>query len=271
MTTNEKELKGLFYNIYNGGGPRLDAIAKFVRKKDYSFVAFSELNAFTEKSFAEWAALKLELKYAEFLETPHGFHLGIASRYKIKLIKHETGYPFHHGYILARIEELEICLLVTHLCPFTAVQRLEEANELIKALSLLNVITKPLMLVGDLNTLSCRDDISDDSMQLLAKNARLKKKFLKDENDGHLSVDIRPMETLLQELIDIGMPNDYSVPTNLLEDKMHATEMRLDYCLISKALFNACHGQVHSKMIKSAETAELSDHYPVEIFLKINE
>ena len=78
------------------------------------------------------------------------------------------------------------------------------------------------------------------------------------------------MDTLLEELIDIGQPNDYSVPTNILEDKMHATEVRLDYCLVPKILFYRCRGQVHSKMIKSSETAKLSDHYPLEIFLQIN-
>ena len=44
MIIEEKEYKGIFYNIYNGGGNRCDEIAKFIRRKEYSFAAFSETN-----------------------------------------------------------------------------------------------------------------------------------------------------------------------------------------------------------------------------------
>merc|ERR1719422_1265359 len=121
------------------------------------------------------------------------------------------------------------------------------------------------MIVGDLNTLSSRDNLSNDAFKLLASNLKLKAKFLRDDQDGDLPVDFRPMNCLLQELVDIGTQNDYSVPTKIIEDKMHATQMRLDYCLVSKALLNEGKERVHSKTIRSEETDELSDHYPLEI------
>ena len=270
MIIEEKEYKGIFYNIYNGGGHRCDEIAKFIRRKDYSFAAFSELNNFTMKSFEEWGAKKLELKYAEFLETPHGFHLGIASRHKLHLIKKNVDSPMHHGYILVWIEYLDLYVLVTHLCPTTALQRLDEAKHIVNELLSLDLAKKSLMIVGDLNTLSSRDNLSNDAFKLLASNPNLKAKFLRDDQEGHLSVDFRPMDCLLQELVDIGNPNDYSVPTKIIEDKMHATQMRLDYCLVSKALLNAGKERMHSKTIRSGETDELSDHYPLEITFNIS-
>jgi len=121
------------------------------------------------------------------------------------------------------------------------------------------------MLVGDLNTLSRRDSFSNDSLKLFANNPKLKAKFLLEDLEGQISVDFRPMDCLLQQLMDTGTRNDYSVPTKIVEDKMHATEMRLDYCLASKTLFNKTEGHVHSKMVRSEETDELSDHYPLEI------
>jgi len=264
MATNEREIKAIFYNIYNGAVSKREAISKYIRTKHYSFAAFSELNKFSDSSFQKWASSELELDYTEFLETPHGFHLGIASRYKMQLIKSDVDHPMHHGYILVRIDELDLHVLVTHLCPSTAMQRLEETNHIIDILSCMNLLT-------DLNTLSTRDAIKTDSMRLLAANSKLTAKFLREDNEGHLSIDFRPMDTLLKELIDTGTPNDYSVPTDILEDKMHATEMRLDYGLVTKALWKACNGKVHSKTIKSTETAELSDHYPLEIILQLTQ
>ena len=126
------------------------------------------------------------------------------------------------------------------------------------------------MIVGDLNTLSSRDNLSNDAFKLLASNPKLKAKFLRDDQEGHLSVDYRPMDCQLQELVDIGTSNDYSVPTKIIEDKMHATKMRLDYCLVSKGLLNASKERVHSEMIRSEETDELSDHYPLEINFHIS-
>jgi len=108
MTTEKKESKAIFYNIYNGGGNRREKIAKFIRTKKYSFAAFSELNKFSKKSFEEWASHELELNYSEFLETPYGFHLGIASRYEMQLLKADVNYPMHHGYLLVWIEQLDL-------------------------------------------------------------------------------------------------------------------------------------------------------------------
>ena len=270
MIIEEKEYKGIFYNIYNGGGNRCDEIAKFIRRKEYSFAAFSELNNFSKKSFEEWAATKLELNYAEFLETPHGFHLGIASRHKLNLIKKNVDSPMHHGYLLVWIENLDLYVLVTHLCPTTALQRLDEAKHIVNELLSLDLAKKSLMIVGDLNTLSYRDNLSNDAFKLLASNPKLKAKFLRDDQEGHLSVDFRPMDCLLQELVDIGTSNDYSVPTKIIEDKMHATKMRLDYCLVSKGLLNASKERVHSEMIRSEETDDLSDHYPLKINFHIS-
>ena len=265
MDNTEKNIKAIFYNIYLGGRDKLDEIANFIQTGNYSFAAFSELNHFTENSFQKWSSSKLGLQHTSFLETPHGFHLGIASRYKLHHIKHDTSPPFHHGYILTWIEVLKCCVLVTHLSPFTASRRLEEAKRIVNIFSELKEDNRRLLLVGDLNTLSSSDSISNHGIRILAKDPKLKKKFLNDEDKDGLSIDFRPMHTLLENLVDIGKTNDYSVPTAIIEDKMHAMEMRLDYCLASKPFLEVYNGKACAETIKSIETRELSDHYPLEI------
>jgi endonuclease/exonuclease/phosphatase family metal-dependent hydrolase len=265
MADIEKNMKGIFNNIYWGGKNKLDQIAKFIQTGNHPFAVFSELNHFTENSFQKWSSSELGLPYTNFLETPHGFHLGIASRYKLQQIKHDTSYPFHHGYILTWIEVLECCVLVTHLSPFAASSRLEEAKSIVHILLQLKEDKRRLLLVGDLNTLSSSDSISNYAIQILAKDPKLKKKFSNDEDEDGLSIDFRPMNTLTENLVDIGKKDDHSVPTAIIEDKMHAMEMRLDYCLASKPFLETYTGMVCAETIKSIETRQLSDHYPLEI------
>ena len=52
---------------------------------------------------------------------------------------------------------------------------------------------------------------------------------------------------MTEHLVDVGKIKDYTVPTAIIEDKMHATEMRLDYCLASKAILDKHKGNVFAE------------------------
>ena len=265
MQSLQRTFKAISYNVFIGGELRLDGIAKLIQRGNYHFAAFSELNNFTKTSFREWASSELGLEFTEFLQTPHGFHLGIASRYRLHLLKHDTGYPFHHGYLLTWIEELKCCVLVTHLCPLSSSRRLEEVENIMKVLSGLPLDKKSIILMGDLNTLSSRDTITNEMLQTFDKNSKLKKKYLCDQSETSLCIDFRPMNTLNQSLADIGIVDDYSVPTLLREDEIHATQLRIDYALVSESFQKEYNALVTAATIKSEETNILSDHYPLEI------
>ena len=73
-----------------------------------------------------------------------------------------------------------------------------------------------------------------------------------------------PMDTLLEHLDELGTPNIYSAPTELTFDAMHAVPMRLYYGLDTKAL-HAKYPLLQATIVKSHETATLSDHYPLDI------
>ena len=91
-----------------------------------------------------------------------------------------------------------------------------------------------------------------------------------DKDNAEPSVDYRPMNTITQNLVDVGEVDDYSVYTSLREDKMHTTEMRIDYALVSKQFMEVYDKMVSAKTIKSDETSHLSDHYPLEIMFSMN-
>ena len=81
---------------------------------------------------------------------------------------------------------------------------------------------------------------------------------------GTSEVDYAPMAALLEGLSDVGTPNDYSVPTALGHDVMHAAPMRLDFALASSSLMWR-YASLQAAMVKNDNTSSLSDHYPLEI------
>ena len=218
----------LFFNIFEGGKERLPQITKFIRQKDYKFVAFSELNGFTNASFQEWMSHGLGFPHSAFLSTRTGYHMGVASHYPLKVIEMNTSEPFHHGYIFVHIHALNHAVMVTHLGPFSSAARQNEVRHLIEAVEKSNL---PTLLFGDLNTLSPRDHFPDETKEILRSTRRLRKKFLlppKKHGRGELrEIDFLPMELLLQTFDDVGIPNDHTVPTGVALDAMHAVHQQV--------------------------------------------
>ena len=127
------------------------------------------------------------------------------------------------------------------------------------------------MIVGDLNTLSSRDQKAHQKAALPAVIRRgayakaLSKKFL-DKRGAQ--VDYAPMQTLLDAgLHDVGAGSGNSVPTDINADHMHFAQLRLDYCLVNARLLSAC-GQKHkprARILRTNETTRLSDHFPLAV------
>ena len=62
-------------------------------------MAFAELNDWDAESFGLWSR-SMNQPFSKFLETPHGFHLGIASAHAMEDIHLVSGGVFHHGVLL---------------------------------------------------------------------------------------------------------------------------------------------------------------------------
>ncbi len=146
---------------------------------------------------------------------------------------------------------------------------------------------EPLLIMGDLNSLSKLDAASYDQSKLLkhilsipAKDTkkRLVNKFLKESTTfrDKYRIDYGPIEMLLNfGYIDfLGKANvesgmfHHTVPTMLKVDYMHAQRMRLDY-IIGNREFEQKYGQcVNVHTMQSACSEILSDHLPILLTFK---
>ena len=135
--------------------PRLTA---YINAKQVDFLALSELNHWDAPRLQQFGN-DLSLPFTYFLRTQHGYHLGIVSRYSFTLLsKHgrleSLALPstqWHHGYIYAYVKQLELSIFVTHLSPHSSATRQIETARI---LAEWRHQTHPLLVLGDLNTLS---------------------------------------------------------------------------------------------------------------------
>ena len=241
--------KFMFYNILYGGQDRLDRIKSYIKIQQIDFLALSELNHWNQDQLQQFGE-ELDMPHTYFLTTNTGYHLGIASRYSLKIISKSTKPNWHHGFLYVHIQKLDISIFVTHLSPHSSQIRQWEASHVLKA----RVQKMPLLVLGDLNTLSPLDVTKHSKLrEIFLSDNRLKKKFLNTNND----IDYVPMEILLSELHDTSIQLQATVPTQLTEDFMHAASMRLDYALSSEKDVFFGYADINE------ETEMLSDHYPI--------
>lgn len=286
-------LRVLHWNIFEGGASklpagwagapsgarratRLEAIAAFVgrggeRGGTYDVVTCNELNGIHAAAWARLGALA-GLPHVRLLARSP-FHIGVLSRHALEPVLERTGAPFAHGLLCVRLlaSGLEVC--VTHLDPHSSRARAREAAAIAR-----HVATRggPLVLLGDLNTLSPLDRREHSARGLVrrirsgARSKQLVRKFLTSDplsaeeaaaaaggaagapahepaggsGGSGLRIDYAPMQRLLDApLLDLGARTHagaHTVPTRVNADRMHFTRMRLDFCLLSAALGRSC-------------------------------
>lgn len=244
------------YNLYEGchEPERFKRLKDWLAEKCPDVIGFNELNSWHPNTFekftkeAGWPYCTLfKMKKSPFL-------IGLASKFPINLLNRNE-QNFHHGFL--HIKTNGVHFIVTHLSPADAVQREQEAATLA---DLCRKIKEPLMLMGDLNTLSPYDEkIYMETLDILLNHRKLSKKFLKNSQ-----INNRPMEMLLKSgLKDLlaGSKFQPTVPTSFNTDPMHTIKLRLDYMLANDAL---------QKRIRTANvmidpsTEAISDHYPIQ-------
>ena len=269
----------LHWNILDGGGSRIEGIARFLADGGYDIVTMNELNGFNKAALA---------RLGERCGMPHtmilaksAYHLGVLSRHPLRAMAMERGADFAHGLLCVKVLSLSLC--VAHLNPHDVHRRALEAKRILKkhAKPLIDA-RQPFMLVGDLNTLSPLDKEQHDAAGLTQRIRTgpyakpLSKKFL---TKAKTAVDYTPMQLLLDgPLTDVGAAAGHSVPTKINADHMHFATLRLDYCLASDALLEppGCHASertpggarptlarsgVHASLLRDERTTRLSDHF----------
>jgi len=275
-------LRFLQWNIRDGcaAAPRrLGRLGRWVVRHSPDVLTINELNGWNEGALAAFGS-SLGLPHVAFLQTPWGYHLGILSRVPLSVELSQAAAPFHHGVLVVQLAGIR--LMLTHLSPADATARFAEARELVH----LGAGEGPVMLTGDLNTLSALD-VEDHRArrlnELLMQDESLARKFSRPEDQGG-GIDYSPMELLLVNgfhdaahsssspraagggpmggsCASESAEQNYSVPTMINADAMHAAPMRLDYALVNDALRSRCY--LNSRLVRDPETETLSDHYPL--------
>ncbi len=249
----------LQYNIYNGcrEEERWADMCRWLLEHPYDITGFNELCCWGSIQDTVKRANRCGYEYAWITEAiSSGFQIGLFSRYPIRPVK-AFHAPFVHAAIHVQI--LDINILITHLSPWNSNDRIREVQTLLNAMK---DIRGPLLLMGDLNTLSPLDRAHYESVTMtdrIKQHPKLTRKYLNKCG----AIDYTPMQMLLDAgLHDPAHTSVFrkTIPTMLREDKAHSEEMRIDYILCNEEMM-MCKPAV--KPLTDPPLDMLSDHYPV--------
>lgn len=145
--------------------PRLCEILHWIRSREADVVALVELNGwdigeediqhdlFVSRYMQENAAFA-GYPYSVLLRESEGFHLGIMSREPLRVLSYDNK-RFERGMIVVEIED--IIYIVVHLHAHDSEARVGESKIVRDLVAELTVNGRPVLVVGDMNTVSPRD------------------------------------------------------------------------------------------------------------------
>ena len=195
----------------------LRRVAAFLRDtqnaRGLDVVALNELNGLDNATLSDLAN-QSGFAHSVLMRVPSGYHLGIVSREPLTKVQRHAA-PFHHGLLEAY--SFGVYWLVAHLSPVDSVARLGETKAIAERFHALRAAASvPVVLLGDLNTLSPQDDLGNLA-QLLDTDPRLRRKFLVPHRAGTAPrVDLHPLQSLLDAgLHDMAPNGSATVPTHV--------------------------------------------------------
>lgn len=253
-------MKLVHYNILDGcthAPGRSDAIGAWLQGQQADIVTLNELNGWHLGDGLARFGRRWGWPHSAIGKVEHSaYPVGILSRHPVDGVR-IIGRPFHHALLQATIGGLQVW--VTHLSPLDARQRVVECRWIAERA---RAITRPLVIAGDLNTLSRIDTQAHLRLGIAASlqtSDKLRRKFLTPGGD----IDYEPMDILLGcGLSDVcaADPVQATVPTPLNLDVAHAAPMRLDYVMANAAFMQG----LPRGCVASGEAVQLlSDHYPL--------
>src|SRR5690625_1485347 len=203
-------MKLLQFNILDGC-PEEDRSRKFdewMTKQDYDVIGFNELNGWDGKKLEEKArSWGYDYSYIFEMKTSPYF-VGVISKHPLEVIRTDEE-NFYHG--LLHVKTMGTYILIAHLTPFESSNR---ESETAKIAEFVQEIKDPVVVMGDLNTLSplYRDYYERENISAyLSKSEILSNQHIIDGE-----INYTPMNNLLKAgLYDVGFLGSFigSFPT----------------------------------------------------------
>lgn len=278
----KQPLRVLNYNVFEGfnRGQGLAATTAWIQETHPDILGLEELVGWNEEKLKQ-AAPAWGHPFATTLKNG-GYNLGITSREPIEVVERHT-QGFWHGYLHCRTAGVDVIL--AHLWPGTRRGQLREATQLRDLVARLNREGRQVILMGDFNAHSAKDqDWLEKQTELLAKwrEAEAKKapedQFFKDGKYTYGIMDTvlaAPLRDLVREKFEAEHPEGgYAASTQALgsfpsrilpisktpELQLPRLE-RIDFILATPGLARFC---TAARVCRTPELLDtLSDHYPV--------
>ena len=263
-------LKVIQFNVDHGGESRRAAVLSWLLQQNADVVGFCEANKWQHNLSGIAASAGYE--HAEIFPTEHGYPLAVFSKTPIEVVgRHEI--HFERGVLHVQI--LGIHFFIAHLNAHNSTAREEETKYLG---TLVRRVTLPVVVMGDMNTLSPLDDkelqsmVTENQPLLQALSSlhcyrAMRRKFLQGP-EFNKRFNYKPMMNLLEAgLVDASSARMTTEPTNIPCDQANYCDcphLRLDYMLISTQLA-AMDLPPTAHVVIDDQTKILSDHFPIEL------
>jgi exodeoxyribonuclease-3 len=278
----QENIKLISYNIWNGfewgkDSLRREKLVTWINTRNPDVVALQELCAYNSEKLSV-DAKSWGHDFSILLKTS-GYSVGLTSKYPI-VLKEKIIEGMHHGALHCTTNGLEI--FVVHLSPFKWEKRNEEAEILIQRISKEIAENKSVVVCGDFNALSPIDsDWYNNNDELLEGNKTSddKNEHVENLRDGTYCYSAMSkffgagLYDVCSKFVEPGIER-ISCPTQVFAkneaDRKRLIRMgtRIDYILTS---YNMVEKSVNAHIINGSETHNLSDHYPIEVELKLKE
>lgn len=300
--------KFIQYNVDHGGGTHQDELLEWLRGRNANVVGVSEANTWgspmpdAPPPPTEWTPSGMAARasiagfpFAVLFQTQSGYNIGMLSTWPIKVISADDT-NFERGMLEARTNG--VTYLLVHLHAHDSIVREAEAEIVANRVKHHTAAGHPVLVAGDMNTLSPLDRAWHEQEDLLGfindprVPSRLRAKYL----DAEGNLNYRPMEILLgsglQDLCSVtSWPGDaavnatdpalerlapspclYTEPTSIpmvqgaAENGVETPPFRLDYGLANVVFAGRVARPMSAQcaVVQTDETYVMSDHYPVE-------
>ncbi|WGQ09397.1 endonuclease/exonuclease/phosphatase family protein [Pedobacter gandavensis] len=258
-------LKIISYNVYNYFETEAARKARFVdwaKTQQADVIAYQEL---VNISGEELKALGKSIDHPyTALAKEKGYAVGISSKYPITDVKRVIE-GMHHGFMAVKIKDLNF--VVVHLSPFSHEKRREEVAIITDSLQRWS-ISKRILILGDLNSLSATDSMAyhrNDRLTPMLRSDSSSK--ISNANNGLLDYGI-PAYLAQKGFLDTWTMKvkgfNFSYPTLVFGEVPDSSKERIDYIFVSPDLQKNATKPI---IVKDGITDQLSDHYPLEILL----
>lgn len=253
-------LKIAHYNIFNGGVRRLAKITKVIEEINPDICGLLECVGWENKisSYKKYFKSK-GYKFFYFIKANSKYNISVISKTELKI----NSIKKNIRHVMVSAETIDpkyppIKIIYLHLSPISEEKRMEEISILLKHIMKL----KNILIMGDFNSLSRKDNYTNKLLEKLKKNGITK------YGTDYLKYDVIN-KIKKNKLIDVykylNIKRDYSAPTKFNTDISHNEKIRIDYAFVNQ---NIIKNIVSCKIHKSKMTEVSSDHYPLYLEIK---